>query len=351
MTAASDFADIADPHALRAWLIEHVELLDDVTDEPIELDLISGGASNVTIGVRLGRRDLVVRRPPVTAFLPTANDVSREYRFYAALDATDVPTPHVFAYCDDVDVIGAPFYVMERLHGRVPHEAGALSGMTATEGRALSERFVDVLAAIHAVDIDEVGLGDVARRDGYLERQVRRWIDQWQRAKEADDPRIDELARVLGASIPTSPPTTIVHGDYRLGNVMVDAADRTRIVGVFDWEMATLGDPLADLGYSLLYWGTVDRPYVHPSQACAELPGFLTATELTDRYATIAGRAVDDITFYVVLAAFKLTIIGEGNRARMRHAGVRAPELPADMLEGPRLPDWALDLWNTTTTP
>jgi len=331
MTAAADIAEIADPQALRAWLLERVELLADITDEPIELDLISGGASNVTIGVRIGPRELVVRRPPVTAFLPTANDVGREYRFYAALDGTDIPTPHAFAFCDDVDVIGAPFYVMERLHGRVPHEASVLSNMTAAEGRALSERFVDVIAEIHAVDIDAVGLGEVARRDGYLERQVRRWTDQWHRAKAADDPTIDELARVLGASLPTSPPTTIVHGDYRLGNVMVAAADRTRIIGVFDWEMATLGDPLADLGYSLLYWGTTDRPVVHPSQACADLPGFLTPTELTDRYATITGRAVEEIPFYVVLAAFKLTIIAEGNRARMRHGATPEADIPADI--------------------
>src|SRR5262249_21896623 len=150
------------------------EHLGDVTEEPIELELISGGASNVTVGVRLGAHELVVRRPPVTAFLPTANDVGREYRFYAALAATDIPTPRALAFCEDADVIGAPFYAMERLHGRVPHDAAVLDGMTAAEGRQLSERFVDVLAAIHAVDIDAVGLGEAARRDGYLERQVRR---------------------------------------------------------------------------------------------------------------------------------------------------------------------------------
>ena len=344
MTSPSALAEVAEPRALRAWLLQHFELLADEADAEIELDLISGGASNVTVGVRLGRHELVVRRPPITAFLPTANDVGREHRFYAALAPSAIPTPQVYAFCDDPDVIGAPFYVMQRLHGRVPHEPAVLGDMTAAEGRSLSERFVDVLAEIHAVDVDAVGLGGVARRDGYLERQVARWTDQWVRAKEADDPSIDELARVLGASIPTSPATTIVHGDYRLGNVMVDATDRTRIVGVFDWEMATLGDPLADLGYTLLYWGTTDRPSFHPSQACADRPGFLTAAEVTDRYATTTARPVDEITFYVVLAAFKLAIIGEGNRARLRRAGRPAPDLPAAP-GGPSLSEWALERW------
>ena len=340
MSGSTDVADLSavQVEALRRWLLDHVPGL---PDGPIELDLISGGASNVTIGVRLGDREVVVRRPPVTAFLPTANDMGREYRFYAALDATTIPTPRAFAFCDDTDVLGAPFYVMERLHGDVPHEPSALAGITPEEGRALSERFVDVLAEIHAVDFDAVGLGDVARREGYLERQVVRWTDQWHRAKSADDAAIDELARVLGASVPTSPPTTIVHGDYRLGNVMVDGRDRSRLVGVFDWEMATLGDPLADVGYTLLYWGTAGRPVVHVSQACADLPGFLTAAELTERYALVSGRVVDDITFYIVLAAFKLTIIAEGNLARARRAG-----LPTDPSHGLPLAEWALDLWN-----
>ncbi|MCU1448316.1 MAG: putative aminoglycoside phosphotransferase [Acidimicrobiales bacterium] len=329
-----------DAEALRGWLATHVAGID--AGGPIELEIISGGASNVTIGVTVGDRELVVRHPPVTAFLPTANDMGREFRFYSALHGTPVPTPEVFAFCDDVSVIGAPFYVMERLHGIVPHDAASLEGLTQDEGRALSERLVDVLAGIHAVDVDAVGLGDVGRPSGYLERQVRRWTDQWHRAKDDDNAVIDELARQLAGAVPESPPSTIVHGDYRLGNVMVDATDRTRIVGVFDWEMATIGDPLADLGYTLLYWGTADRPDIHPSQACADRPGFLSAAEVAARYATVSGRTVEHLTFYIVLAAFKLTIIGAGNRARMKRAGVEVPG-------GDRLPlaEWALDLWKS----
>jgi aminoglycoside phosphotransferase (APT) family kinase protein len=336
----------SDPSALRAWLLANV---DGVPDVPIELELISGGASNVTMAVTMGERELVVRRPPVTAFLPTANDMAREFRFYTALSDTPVPTPEAYAFCDDPSVLGTPFYVMERLHGVVPHEPLLLEGLTPAGGRTICERFVEVLAAIHAVDLQAVGLADIGKPTGYLERQVRRWTEQWRLTKEADplavDAAIDELATILGEHLPASPPTTIVHGDYRLGNVMLDAATRTDVVGVFDWEMATIGDPLADLGYTLLYWGATDRPVFHPSQHIADREGFLTGDELAARYAEVSGRTVEHITFYVVLAAFKLSIIGAGNVARMRAAGT---EVPTTVATSP-LGDWALDLWRSST--
>lgn len=323
-----------DTAALHRWLADHVDNVAAPGEAELEHEVISGGASNLTIGVRIADADLVVRRPPIGQFLPTANDVSREYRFLRALRRTDVPVPTVFAFCDDVDVIGAPFYVMERLHGLVPHDEAPVGDLSPGEGRALSENFVDVLLAIHHVDIDEVGLSGAAKRTGYLERQVTRWTDQWHRAKAEDSPAIDELAVRLAAALPESPPTTVVHGDYRLGNVMIDRADRTRIIGVFDWEMATLGDPLADLGYTLLYWGTTDRPAIHPSQVIADRPGFLDQAEVAARYGVDLSR----LDFYVVLAAFKLAIIGEGNRARARRLGHDVVVAPV----GSRLEDWAL---------
>jgi aminoglycoside phosphotransferase (APT) family kinase protein len=334
---------VADAGALAAWLRANV---DDIPDAPAELELISGGHSNLTVGVRMGDRDLVLRRPPVGAFLPSANDMQREHTFLAALASTRVPTPRPFGICDDPEVLGAPFYVMERLHGVVPHDPSALAGLSEVDGRRLSTSIADVLADLHAVDPDAVGLGGVAKRTGYLERQVRRWVDQYRRSVDGDrEPAIEELAAVLEKSLPASPPSTIVHGDYRLGNLMVDVADRARIIGVFDWEMATLGDPLADVGYTLLYWGSRDRPLIHPSQACADLPGFLTAGELTERYAAQSGRPVEQVTFYVVLAAFKLAIIGLGHRALQRRAGGGASGPEPDSPKGPSLPEWALAQW------
>jgi aminoglycoside phosphotransferase (APT) family kinase protein len=324
--AASPLSD-TEAKALGRWLREHVGV-----EGALAHDLISGGASNLTIGVTVGDEELVVRRPPVGAFLPSANDVSREHRYLSALRDTDVPVPEVLGFCDDVEVIGAPFYVMRRLHGSVPHDPGVLAHLTPAEAGAAGQDFVRVLRTIHAVDIDAVGLGDAAKRTGYLQRQVDRWTDQWHRSKDEDHATIDALSAELARSVPPSGPVTIVHGDYRLGNVMFDG---TTINGVFDWEMATIGDPLADVGYLLLWWGTADRPEVHPSQAVADLPGMPTADEVCRLY----GADPDVVRFHVVLAAFKLTIIGVGNRARMQRAGLEVP--PATDLP---LADWALDL-------
>ena len=336
MSALSD----DDAAKLHSWLSDHVDGVDAPSAATLTYEVISGGASNLTMGVTIGDRELVVRRPPVGQFLPTANDVSREYRYLHALRDTPVPTPAVYAFCDEAEVIGAPFYVMERLHGVVPHEPGAVEGISEEQGRGLSQTFVDVLRAIHAVDIDAVGLGDAAKRTGYLERQVTRWTDQWHRAKAEDSPVIDELAARLAKARPESPPTTVVHGDYRLGNVMIASDDPTRIVGVFDWEMATLGDPYADVGYTLLYWGTTDRPPIHPSQAIVDRAGFFTAKELAAAYGVDLGM----LDYYVVLAAFKLAIIGEGNRARARRLGA---DMPAGLTNP--LPEWALELSNSFT--
>ena len=167
-----------DTVALGAWLLDNVGV-----DGPLTHEIISGGASNLTIGVTVGDTELVVRRPPVGAFLPSANDVSREFRYLDALRDTDVPVPEVLGFCDDVEVLGAPFYVMRRLHGLVPHDPSVLAHLSPDEARAAGEDFIRVLRAIHAVDIDAVGLGNAAKRTGYLERQVARWTDQWHRVE------------------------------------------------------------------------------------------------------------------------------------------------------------------------
>lgn len=324
-----------DNDRLRIWLRENLA----VEDEPFAVEVISGGRSNLTLGVAAGRRRLVVRRPPIGHFLPTAHDMSREYRVYRALHGTSVPVPEAYALCEDDSVMGAPFYVMERLDGIVPHEPADLAAALPTANLRTGEHFAEVLAAIHGVDIDAVGLGDFGKRSGYLERQVGRWTEQWERSKQADDPAIDALADHLRRNMPEQQETTLVHGDYRLGNVMLEPGDTGRILAVFDWEMATLGDPLSDLGYMLLWWGTARRVQVHPSQSVADLTGFPSAQQVIDRYAGAAARDVGEIDWYVALAAFKLAIIHEGQRATRRRAGQEVDEA-----SGQPLAEWALEL-------
>jgi aminoglycoside phosphotransferase (APT) family kinase protein len=324
-----------DGDRLHAWLSQNLGF----DGEPFAVDVISGGRSNLTLGVEAGGHRLVVRRPPIGHFLPTAHDMSREYRVYRALHGTAVPVPQAHALCEDESVIGAPFYVMERLDGIVPHEPADL----AAAGRATNARtgahFIDVLTAIHNIDLAAAGLADFGKPAGYLERQVNRWIDQWERSKDADEPAIDALALHLRRTMPRQQQTTLVHGDYRLGNVMLDGNDTGRIIAVFDWEMATLGDPLSDLGYTLLWWGTADRVKVHPSQGVADLPGFPSSDELVGRYGASTTLDVGQIDWYLALAAFKLAVIHEGQRATRRRAG--EPVADAD---GQPLAEWALKL-------
>jgi len=288
------------------------------SDGELTAEVIAGGRSNLTYLIRRGDERWVLRRPPLGHVLPTAHDMQREYRVLDALGATDVPVPRVHAFCDDVELIGAPFYVMENVEGVILRDAEATAKLTSDEARACSEQLVDVLARLHSVDYDGVGLSDFGRPDGYLERQVRRWGEQWKRSKTRELAGIDDLARRLRAALPDSGSPTIVHGDYRLDNTMLAPGDPGTIVAVLDWEMATLGDPLADLGLFLLYWGQADERVIATGQAVASQPGFLDADEVVDRYAAATGRDVGQLDFYVALAAYKLAIIVEGINARFQ---------------------------------
>jgi aminoglycoside phosphotransferase (APT) family kinase protein len=247
--------------------------------------------------------------------------MAREYRVLAALADTDVPVARPFALCEDPEVNGAPFYVMELCSGLVLNER-VPEGYATTPGerRRISLALVDVLARLHRVDFEARGLADFGRPEGYLERQVRRWSQQWEKSKVEELPEIDALIRWLRGALPASPAPTLVHGDYRLGNVALDAADPGRIRAVFDWEMATLGDPLADLGYTLIYWGEeADPPEERMPgsfQAVTAQPGFLTRAELAAEYARRSGVDVAHVDFYRVLALYKLAVISEGIYAR-----------------------------------
>jgi aminoglycoside phosphotransferase (APT) family kinase protein len=239
--------------------------------------------------------------------------MAREYKVLTALADTAVPVPRTFAFCDDESVNDAPFYVMEKVDGQILRSPAEMAALSRDELRRCSEALVDVLVEIHAVDYEVAGLSDFGHPDGYLERQVRRWGQQWERSKTRDLPAIDELARRLRAALPESPPPTIVHGDYRLDNTMLAPDDPGEIVAVLDWEMATLGDPLSDVGLFLLYWKRDDA--VSPVGGLSD-KGFLSRDEIVERYANRSGRDVSRLDFYEVLAAYKLAIIVEGIHAR-----------------------------------
>ena len=326
-----------DTGPLEAWLVEALGI-DPGAGGRFEVETLAGGASNLTLGVTAGDHRVVVRRPPLGHFLPTAHDMGREHRIYRAVHGTPVPVPEPLAFCEDELVLGAPFQVMARVDGIVPNGPDDLAGVAPEVNARCADAYVDVLCAIHDLDVDAVGLGDLSKREGYLERQVARWTDQWARSKDGDVAAIDDLADRLRRALPHQAETTLVHGDYRLGNCILDADAPDRILAVLDWEMATLGDPLADLGYAVFWWGTCDRVLTSPSQAVADLPGFPSADAIVERYTATSGRDGAAIDFHVVLAAFKLAVIGEGQRARMRRTGVDVPDGGVAPLAG-----WAVD--------
>ena len=302
-----------DLERLRAFFAANVE---GASDRPLTAELISGGRSNLTYAISDGEHEWVLRRPPLGHVLETAHDMGREFRVMSGLADTDVPVPHVHALCEDVEVNGAPFYVMERVHGRILRNLAMLAELAPDDAQRISYEIVDVLARLHAVDYAAVGLGDFGRPDGFLERNVRRWGKQWESNKTRELPVVDELGRRLAAALPAHQDQSIVHGDYRIDNTMVASDDPGRIVAVLDWEMSTLGDPLTDVGLLAVYWGDRNARAVLGSQGVSNLPGFPSREEVTERYARESGRDLSELDFYLVYAGYKLAIIVEGINAR-----------------------------------
>jgi aminoglycoside phosphotransferase (APT) family kinase protein len=288
---------------------------------PFSFDLIAGGRSNLTFHVAgADGAQFVLRRPPLGHVLATAHDMAREYRIIAAVGTTGVPVPPALGLCTDEAVNGAPFYVMGFVDGVVLDSPEKAASLTPELRVAASEHLIDVLADLHAVDVDEVGLGDLAKREGYVERQVKRWSTQWEQSKTRELPAIDEVARRLRERIPTQKGVSIAHGDYRFGNCLTDVA-QGRIAAVLDWELCTLGDPLADVGYLGVYWNDGDA-----SQARANDPtpagGFPTYSSLLERYSSRTGRDLSDIDYYVAFSCWRLAVISEGVYARYLHGAM-----------------------------
>lgn len=284
--------------------------------DDVSLEQIAGGASNLTYRARTADDDWILRRPPAVTFA-TSNDMAREWTVLRALAATAVPVPRVIRSCADPGVLGVPFYLMERLDGIVFRTAQDVAHLDEAQSRACAHELADVLAALHAIDPAAVGLASFGRPEGFVERQVRRWARQWEAAKFADVGEIDEVARRLAAAVPPGTPAAIVHGDYSFNNTIYFRDPPTRLQGVLDWELSTLGDPLTDLGMLALYWGDAAAPVWSTTLPQHGGHGFGSTGELLERYARRSGRDLSRIDFYLALATFKMAVITAGARARV----------------------------------
>ncbi len=286
-----------------------------LADGPLTATLVAGGRSNLTYVLSSSAGPVVLRRPPLGHVLATAHDMAREHRVLSALHGTAVPVPRPLALCPDADVTGAPFYVMEFADGLVVRTRGDAAGLPDDGRLAVVDAMMGTLADLHAVAPDAVGLGDFGRPAGFMERQVRRWGAQLDASRSRDLPGVDDLRSGLGASVPGSDAAAVVHGDYRLDNLVVGppgAPDAYAVRAVLDWEMATLGDPLADLGLLLAYWEGLGRLPGSAVAALGPAAGLPAGPVLVDRYAARSGRDVAALPWYVAFGYFKIAVILEG---------------------------------------
>ncbi|WP_280442203.1 phosphotransferase family protein [Nocardia brasiliensis] len=298
--------------ALQQYFEKHVP----DTAGPLTATLLQGGKSNLTYRLSDGTHNWVLRRPPLGPLTPTAHDMAREYRVVAALRDTNVPVAQAIALCADTAVIGVPFAVVSFVDGLVLQDGDQTAALTTEQARATGNALVDTLAALHAVDYAAVGLTEFGRPAGYLARQVKRWRGQWDRVATRELDALDRLTEGLRRTVPEQSAETIVHGDYRLDNTIVDRTDPGRIAAVVDWEMATLGDPLADLGLLQVYWDDRCEPVLGVRHAPSANPGFPSSDEVAERYAGATGFALDQLAFYRALGYFKLAVIAEGIHQR-----------------------------------
>lgn len=292
---------------LRPFLLEHLG-----HSGPVSVEQFPSGHSNLTYLVRLGSREVVLRRPPFGSKVRTAHDMSREYRVLSKLHAAYPLAPKALLYCDDLSILNAPFYLMEPIRGAIVRRDPPLGMPFPPEtARRLSEAFLDNLARLHSLDHAAIGLGDLGKPKGYLERQVRGWIERYHNSRTHHLPEVELISAWLTQRMPASHATALIHNDYKYDNVVLNPDDATKIVGVLDWEMCTLGDPLTDLGTALAYWADPQDPeeFREIRSAPTTLPGTLSRAQLVERYAGITGRDPGDMVFYLAFARFKVAVI------------------------------------------
>lgn len=322
MTGDKDPGPAAEPAgidagAVTAWMTGAVEAWGGVLRPPLHFDQIAGGRSNLTFHVVDAAGSMwALRRPPTGNVLATAHDMAREHGVMSALADTDVPVPKMIGLCDNASVNDAPFYVMEWIDGTVVRSSSIAEQFSLETRRAMSISTVETLAKIHAVDIDAVGLGDFAKREGYVERQLRRWKTQVDATSTPTVEPLEEAFTRLQASIPDQGQARLVHGDYRLDNTIVD--DAGRVIAVLDWELTTLGDPLADLGAMLTYWSRPGDPMVALTDPPTLADGFIEREEVVEVYEAASGRSVGDVAYYHAFATWRLACILDGVVDRYR---------------------------------
>lgn len=304
--------DGIDAAGVTGWFEGHVKGV----VPPLRFELIPGGHSNLTFKVTDAADGAwVLRRPPLGQVLATAHDMGREHTIISALGPTDVPVPPAVGFCDDPSVNGAPFYVMDFVDGLVVRNADAARRLGLDARATASRSIADTLARIHAVDPDAVGLGGLGKKEGYIARQLKRWYGQWNQSKTRELPLVDEVHDALAARIPEQGPAAIVHGDYRLDNCLVDPATG-EVIAVLDWEICTLGDPLADVGLLMVYWTEASDEHSMLLTAPTTVEGFCSRAELLGRYSEASGRDLSQVEFYTAFGYWKLACIIEGVYAR-----------------------------------
>lgn len=298
-----------DPERVTAWLADHVPAL----SPPVTFTLIAGGRSNLTFRCEdTAGNAYVLRRPPLGHVLESAHDMGREHRIVAALSGSAVPVPDVWGLCEDTEVNGSSFYVMSFVEGLVPHDSISGRDVPAADRHAIGLDVIRILCDLHRLDPQSVGLGDLGRREAYLARQLKRWTGQWEATRTHDIPAMEAAGRILAERMPEQVGSAIVHGDYRLGNFILNNG---AVVAVLDWELCTLGDPLADLGYLLNNWMASMDEVMEPGVgdiAPTALGGYPGRDELCDIYSDLTGRDLSHISYYRAFSHWRLAAIGQG---------------------------------------
>jgi aminoglycoside phosphotransferase (APT) family kinase protein len=288
------------------------EVFPTVGTSQLQIQQYPSGHSNLTYAIRLADRELVLRRPPFGSKVKSAHDMGREFRVLAKLHAVYPPAPEVLAFCDDADILGAPFYLMRPIHGVILRK-NLPPEISLSPGKAwqLNESLIDTLIALHRVDYAEAGLGDLGKPEGYLARQVRGWIERYHNSKTHDYPEVEKIADWLEQNMPAAQSAALIHNDYKFDNVVLDAGDITKIKGVLDWEMATLGDPLTDLGTTLAYWVNQSDPedLKQNLSNVTTQTGSMSRDEVAQYYAKRTNSDLTHIAFYLAFARFKLAVI------------------------------------------